>query len=132
MTAAVLLFAGAANAAEMAPGNTLQAVDFASLPGNKAQITLTGDDFSFILAPAPALLMARALGRRSILNYRSGEADDHLTRWKRTAVPGCRLADRIIVGSGYLIEVFARHGLEAPLGGFVTRSAPSSGWCSAR
>lgn len=68
---------------------------------------------SFVLAPTPALLIARLLGRRTILNYRSGEADDHLRRWKRTAVPTIRIADRIIVGSEYLIDVFERHGLEA-------------------
>jgi type IV pilus assembly protein PilQ len=43
MTAAMLLLAGMMNAhaADVTPGNTLTAVDFASLPGNKAQITLT-------------------------------------------------------------------------------------------
>ncbi|MCG8469127.1 MAG: glycosyltransferase family 4 protein [Gemmatimonadetes bacterium] len=69
--------------------------------------------FSFVLAPTPALVVARALGKRSALNYRSGEADDHLTRWKRTAVPTIALADRVVVGSGYLIDVFARHGFDA-------------------
>lgn len=68
---------------------------------------------SFLLAPTPALLVARFLGRRTILNYRSGEADDHLRRWNRTAPPVVGLADRIIVGSGYLLRVFARHGFEA-------------------
>lgn len=68
---------------------------------------------SFVLAPTPALLMARLLGRRTILNYRSGEADDHLRRWRRTAPPTLRLADRIIVGSGYLIDVFGRFGFDA-------------------
>ncbi len=68
---------------------------------------------SFVLAPTPALLLARMLGRRTILNYRSGEAEDHLRRWKHTAVPTIRLADRIIVGSTYLVDVFARYGLEA-------------------
>ncbi|MBT8123110.1 MAG: type IV pilus secretin PilQ [Gammaproteobacteria bacterium] len=40
MTATMLLLAGMANV-HAANGNTLQAVDFAPLPGNKAQITLT-------------------------------------------------------------------------------------------
>ena len=69
--------------------------------------------FSFLLAPTPALVIGRLLGRRTILNYRSGEADDHLRRWKRTAIPVIGLADRIIVGSGYLEDVFARFGFEA-------------------
>ena len=67
---------------------------------------------SFVLAPTPALLAARLYGKRSILNYRSGEADDHLTRW-RTAVPTMRLADRVVAPSGYLVDVFARFGVEA-------------------
>lgn len=67
---------------------------------------------SFVLAPTPALLLARRLGKPTILNYRSGEADDHLTRW-RTAVPTIRLATRVITPSEYLVDVFAAHGLEA-------------------
>lgn len=69
--------------------------------------------FSFLLAPAPALLVARLYGRRSVLNYRSGEAEDHLSRWRRTAIPLVRLASAVAVPSGYLVDVFARFGLRA-------------------
>lgn len=69
--------------------------------------------WAYLLSAAPALLAARAFGRRSILNYRSGEADDHLARWRRTAAPTMRWADVIVVPSGYLVEVFAHHGLRA-------------------
>jgi glycosyltransferase involved in cell wall biosynthesis len=68
--------------------------------------------FSFVLAPTPALLAARLFGKRAILNYRSGEAEDHLRRWP-TARRTSRLADVIAVPSGYLVEVFARFGLRA-------------------
>ena len=68
--------------------------------------------WSFLLAPVPAMLMSRLFGRRVILNYRSGEADDHLTR-SRCAVPLMRLADLVVVPSGYLVDVFARHGVKA-------------------
>ncbi len=68
--------------------------------------------WSFLLAPAPAVLMARLLGKRVILNYRSGEARDHLQNW-RTAVPVLRQADRLVVPSGYLRDVFREFGLEA-------------------
>ena len=67
---------------------------------------------SFLLAPVPAMLMGRLFGKGVILNYHSGEADDHLTRW-RTAKPLMRLAHLIAVPSGYLVDVFARHGLTA-------------------
>jgi glycosyltransferase involved in cell wall biosynthesis len=66
-------------------------------------------DFLFGMPP---VLIARAFGKKVILNYRSGEAEDHLTRW-RTAVPSMRLASAIVVPSGYLVEVFRRFGLSA-------------------
>jgi glycosyltransferase involved in cell wall biosynthesis len=65
-----------------------------------------------VLAPTPALAAARLYGKKSILNYRSGEAEDHLARWK-TAVPTIRLADSVIVPSGYLVDVFGRFGVPA-------------------
>ena len=68
--------------------------------------------WSFLLAPVPAMLVGRLFGKRVILNYRSGEADDHLANW-RTAVPLMRLAHLIVVPSGYLVDVFAHHGLKA-------------------
>jgi glycosyltransferase involved in cell wall biosynthesis len=69
--------------------------------------------WAFLLGPAPAILVARAFGRRVLLNYHSGEADDHLTRWGWHAIPIMRLASEIVVPSQYLVDVFARHGLEA-------------------
>jgi glycosyltransferase involved in cell wall biosynthesis len=69
--------------------------------------------FSFILAPTPAMLAGRLFGKRVVLNYHSGEAEDHLRRWRRTAVPLMRVADPIAVQSDYLVEIFARFGLKA-------------------
>jgi L-malate glycosyltransferase len=69
--------------------------------------------WSFLLAPAPALLLARLFGKRVILNYHSGEADDHLTRWGWHAKPLIRLAQDVIVPTAYLMEVFAKHGIRA-------------------
>jgi glycosyltransferase involved in cell wall biosynthesis len=68
--------------------------------------------FSYLLAPLPALVVARIYGKRAILNYRSGEADDHLARWRRSAAT-MRLAHVIVVPSGYLVDVFGRFGLAA-------------------
>jgi glycosyltransferase involved in cell wall biosynthesis len=68
--------------------------------------------WAFLLGPVPAILVARLFGRGSLLNYHSGEAEDHLGNW-RSAVPLARLADRIVVPSGYLRGVFARFGLNA-------------------
>jgi len=68
--------------------------------------------YSYLLSAAPALFIARLFGKKSILNYRSGEAEDHLATWK-TAVPSIRMADQVVVPSGYLVDVFARFGLRA-------------------
>lgn len=68
---------------------------------------------SYLLAVAPAILLGKLYGKKVVLNYRSGEADDHLSRWPITTVPIMRLAAAIIVPSGYLVDVFARFGLKA-------------------
>lgn len=69
--------------------------------------------FSFVLAPTPAILVARLFGKKVLLNYHSGEAEDHLQRWRRTAIPTVRLANRVAVPSEYLVKVFGRFDLEA-------------------
>ncbi|HEY1266899.1 MAG TPA: glycosyltransferase family 4 protein [Candidatus Binatia bacterium] len=66
--------------------------------------------WSFLLAPAPALLTAKVFGKRVVLNYHSGEAADHLSRWGILVHPFLKLADEIVVPSEYLKEIFARHG----------------------
>lgn len=68
--------------------------------------------YSYSMSAIPALAISRLYGRKSILNYRSGEAEDHLETW-RTAVPTIRWADEVVVPSGYLVDVFARYGLHA-------------------
>ena len=67
---------------------------------------------SFVLAPTPALLVSRLFGKGTVLNYRSGEAQDHFRRWK-TAAPTARLANRIVVPSGYLVDVLSEFHLPA-------------------
>ena len=37
--------------------------------------------FSFVLAQTPAILISKLFRKRVLLNYHSGEADDHLRRW---------------------------------------------------
>jgi glycosyltransferase involved in cell wall biosynthesis len=67
---------------------------------------------SFLLAPLPAMLMARALGRPVILNYRSGQAPDHLRR-SRIARAAIAKVNRTIVPSRFLVDVFSSFGLGA-------------------
>jgi L-malate glycosyltransferase len=75
--------------------------------------TFSASYFSFLLAPTPAILIARLFGKKVVLNYRSGEAEDHLRSWPRTAVPIMKLADELIVPSRYLVDVFSKFGLRA-------------------
>lgn len=69
--------------------------------------------FSFVLAPTPAVLISKLYGKPVLLNYHSGEAEDHLRRWPRTALPILRLADRVVVPSDYLVRVFYGFGVKA-------------------
>lgn len=66
--------------------------------------------WSFLLAPVPAILAAQRFGKRIVLHYHSGEAEDHLARWGRWVHPWLRLVHEIVVPSEYLRGVFSRHG----------------------
>jgi glycosyltransferase involved in cell wall biosynthesis len=67
---------------------------------------------SYTLWTIPALLAGRLYGKKIIVNYRDGQAEDHLAR-HRTARPTLRWADRIVTPSDFLVDVFARHGIAA-------------------
>jgi len=69
--------------------------------------------WSYLLSVMPVLLVAKLYRKKIILNYRSGEAEDHLRRWPRTTVPLMKRMDAIVVPSGYLVDVFAKFGLKA-------------------
>ena len=68
--------------------------------------------YSFLLAPAPASWIARLRGKRTLLNYHSGEARDHLQRFPRARKTLANV-DRLIVPSAYLVDVFREFDLEA-------------------
>src|SRR5262245_59911949 len=69
---------------------------------------------SFLLAPLPAMLIAKAAGRPVILNYRSGEAPDHLGR-SALARWAIARADRNVVPSQFLVDVFAGFDIKAEI-----------------
>ena len=68
--------------------------------------------WSFLLAPVPAMIVGKLFRKHVFLNYRSSEAEDHLSNW-RSAKIFLRFCDDIIVPSGYLVDVFKRHGFSA-------------------
>jgi glycosyltransferase involved in cell wall biosynthesis len=69
---------------------------------------------SFLLAPLPAIAVARLVGRPVVLNYRSGEAPDHL---RRSAIARAAIArvDANVVSSQFLVDVFRRFGISAEI-----------------
>ncbi len=68
--------------------------------------------WSFLVAPMPAWLVARLRRKRTLIHYHSGEAEDHLRR-SRTALGVLRRTDRLVVPSGYLVDVFQKFHLQA-------------------
>ena len=72
--------------------------------------------WSFLLAPAPAWLLAKIKmktpGSKTLINYHSGEARDHLQRFRSAKFVLSRV-DKIVVPSGYLVDVFREVHLPA-------------------
>ena len=68
--------------------------------------------FSFLLAPLPAVLIAKLLGKPVVMNYRSGQAPDHLRR-SAIARATLRWVERNAVPSRFLQDVFAAHGIDS-------------------
>ena len=68
---------------------------------------------SFLIAPTPAILVSKLYRKKILLNYHSGEAEDHLRRWSRTTIPILGLVDKVVVPSEYLVRVFAKFGIDA-------------------
>ncbi|HJZ74986.1 MAG TPA: glycosyltransferase family 4 protein [Vicinamibacterales bacterium] len=65
---------------------------------------------SYMLWTIPALAVAKFYGKSIVVNYRDGQAEDHLRNW-RTALPTIRRMDAIISPSGFLVDVFAKFGV---------------------
>jgi asparagine synthase (glutamine-hydrolysing) len=68
--------------------------------------------WSFWLAPAPAWAVARLRGKKTIVNYHSGEARDHLSN-STLARALMRRMGRKVVPSAYLQDVFREFGMKA-------------------
>ena len=68
---------------------------------------------SFLLAPLPAVVVARVLGKPVILNYHSGEAPDHLRRSAIARFVMRHVVDANVVPSTFLRDVLLSFGIEA-------------------
>jgi glycosyltransferase involved in cell wall biosynthesis len=67
---------------------------------------------SFLLAPLPAVLVAKLLGKPVVMNYRSGQAPDHLEK-SAIARATLRAVDRNAVPSRFLRDVFGTFGIQS-------------------
>lgn len=65
---------------------------------------------SYALWTLPALFIAKLYGKPIILNYRDGQAEDHLRNW-RIAIPTIRMMDAVVGNTSFLVDVFAKFGL---------------------
>ncbi len=68
--------------------------------------------YSYTLWTIPALLAGKLYGKKIIINYRDGQAEQHL-REHWTAKPTLNWADVIVAPSGFIVDVFAKHGIQA-------------------
>jgi glycosyltransferase involved in cell wall biosynthesis len=86
---------------------------FVRLPKYDVLHVFCASYYAYALSAVPAILLGKVYGKKVIVNYRSGEAEDHLQNWRWTALPTIRLADAVVVPSGYLVDVFRRFGIRA-------------------
>lgn len=67
----------------------------------------------YIIATLPPLFFSKVFRKKVILNYHSGELEDHIRQWKLTALPSMKRFDKIIVPSQFLVDIFNNYGLKA-------------------
>jgi glycosyltransferase involved in cell wall biosynthesis len=72
----------------------------------------TSSFWGYTLWIIPAIWISRFRGRKIVVNYRDGQAEQHLQNWS-SAVPTLRRANAIVVPSRYLVDVFGKFGLHA-------------------
>jgi glycosyltransferase involved in cell wall biosynthesis len=74
---------------------------------------MANSGWSWHLFAAPAIRIAALRGVPVVVNYRGGEAATFLARSHGRVRATLAFASALIVPSGYLREVFARHGIES-------------------
>jgi L-malate glycosyltransferase len=67
----------------------------------------------YVIATLPPLFIAKLFRKKTILNYHSGELEEHIRNWKLTAKPTMKLFDKIIVPSQFLVDIFSKFDLKA-------------------
>lgn len=68
---------------------------------------------SYIISTLPPLFVSKLFRKKTILNYHTGEAEEHLKNWKLTAKPTMKWFDKLVVPSQFLVDIFAKYELKA-------------------
>ena len=76
---------------------------------------LANSGWSWHLFAAPAIWVAWLRKRPVIVNYRGGEAENFFSRSWWVVKPTLKRASRIMVPSGFLVEVFKKRGFSASI-----------------
>jgi L-malate glycosyltransferase len=66
--------------------------------------------YSYTLWTIPAIAIGKLLGKKVIVNYRDGQAEEHLRDFK-SAKPTLLWADAIVGNTGFIADVFAKFGI---------------------
>ena len=82
-------------------GAVLATSDSASCASADIAHVFSASYWSFLLAPLPAIVVARIYGKPVIINYRSGEAPGSPETIRHCTVPFCANADRNVVPSKF-------------------------------
>lgn len=82
---------------------------------NDVMHLMANSGWAWHLFAAPAIWVARVRGQPVVVNYRGGEAGDFLRRAGWLVRLSMRRAAALIVPSGFLQEIFARHGMPAAI-----------------
>ena len=86
---------------------------FKKIPRHDVVHIYSAGDTGFLISTTPAILISKLFGKKTILHYHHGGAEEHLKTWGRTALPTIKLFDVIIVPSNFLADVFAKFDLRA-------------------
>lgn len=68
---------------------------------------------AFLFGAVPAVIVGRVFRRPIVLNYHDGRAASHLRWWGPLVRWVVRRCDRVVVPSGYLVEILGRHEIVA-------------------
>lgn len=74
---------------------------------------MANSGWSWQLFAAPVIWLCRWRGTPVVVNYRGGKAEEYLARSAQRVLPTLRRASELVVPSGFLKDVFGRHGIDS-------------------